>query len=111
MPRQLKLGPGGLRDIEFTVQLLQLVHGRVDETLRVRDTTSALAALSTAGYIGRADATEFDARLPLLRVLEHRIQLAQLRRTHLMPARRTPCARWRRPRWARPWRCAPAPTS
>ena len=55
LAHQIKLGPGGLRDVEFTVQLLQLVHGRVDETLRVRSTTRAIAALSLAGYIGRAD--------------------------------------------------------
>ena len=85
--RQLKLGPGGLRDVEFTVQLLQLVHGRVDEDIRVRDTTTAIAALSDAGYIGRSDAAEFDAAYRYLRVLEHRIQLVQLRRTHLMPVR------------------------
>ncbi|MEE1620269.1 bifunctional [glutamine synthetase] adenylyltransferase/[glutamine synthetase]-adenylyl-L-tyrosine phosphorylase [Zafaria sp. Z1313] len=85
--RQLKLGPGGLRDVEFTVQLLQLVHGRVDESLRVRDTTSAIAALSEAGYIGRSDAAEFDAAYRYLRVLEHRIQLVKLRRTHLMPVK------------------------
>ncbi|MGF9662957.1 bifunctional [glutamine synthetase] adenylyltransferase/[glutamine synthetase]-adenylyl-L-tyrosine phosphorylase [Arthrobacter crystallopoietes] len=83
--RQIKLGRGGLRDVEFTVQLLQLVHARVDESLRVRDTTSAIAALSTAGYIGRSDANEFDRSYRYLRVLEHRIQLVQLRRTHLMP--------------------------
>ena len=85
--RQIKLGPGGLRDVEFTVQLLQLVHGRVDETLRVRDTTSAIAALSDGGYIGRADAAEFDQAYRYLRVLEHRIQLVNLRRTHLMPVK------------------------
>ena len=83
--RQLKLGRGGLRDVEFTVQLLQLVHARVDETLRVRDTTTAIAALSKAGYVGRSDAREFDEAYRYLRVLEHRIQLVQLRRTHLMP--------------------------
>jgi glutamate-ammonia-ligase adenylyltransferase len=85
--RQLKLGPGGLRDVEFTVQLLQLVHGRVDADLRVRDTTSAIAALSEGGYIGRHDATDFDAAYRYLRVLEHRIQLVNLRRTHLMPVK------------------------
>ena len=63
------------------------MHGRVDESLRVRDTTSAIAALSTAGYIGRSDAIEFDAAYRYLRVLEHRIQLVQLRRTHLMPVK------------------------
>jgi glutamate-ammonia-ligase adenylyltransferase len=83
--RQLKLGVGGLRDVEFTVQLLQLVHGRADESVRVRDTTSAIAALSAAGYIGRSDAREFDGAYRYLRLLEHRIQLVQLRRTHLMP--------------------------
>ncbi|MGG5172947.1 bifunctional [glutamine synthetase] adenylyltransferase/[glutamine synthetase]-adenylyl-L-tyrosine phosphorylase [Pseudarthrobacter sp. J1738] len=83
--RQIKLGAGGLRDVEFTVQLLQLVHGKVDETLRCRDTTSAIAALSAGGYIGRADAAEFDAAYRFLRLLEHRIQLFGLRRTHLMP--------------------------
>lgn len=83
--RQLKLGAGGLRDVEFTVQLLQLVHGKTDESLRRRDTTGAIEALSSAGYVGRTDAAEFDAAYRYLRVLEHRIQLVQLRRTHLMP--------------------------
>ncbi|MEN9731260.1 MAG: hypothetical protein RL488_570 [Actinomycetota bacterium] len=83
--RQIKLGPGGLRDIEFTVQLLQLVHGRTDETVRVRDTLSAIDALAAAGYVSRADATLFARQYRFLRVLEHRIQLSQLRRTHLMP--------------------------
>ncbi|WP_105030528.1 bifunctional [glutamine synthetase] adenylyltransferase/[glutamine synthetase]-adenylyl-L-tyrosine phosphorylase [Arthrobacter ruber] len=83
--RQLKLGPGGLRDVEFTVQLLQLVHGRLDESLRVRDTVTAIGALSSAGYIGRSDALDLDDAYRYLRVLEHRIQLMQMRRTHLMP--------------------------
>lgn len=83
---QIKLGPGGLRDIEFTVQLLQLVHGRVDESVRVRDTLSALSSLSAAGYIGREDADRFAAHYRFLRFLEHRIQLSALRRTHLMPS-------------------------
>lgn len=87
--RQIKLGPGGLRDVEFTVQLLQLVHGKSDESLRKRDTTSAIAALSSGGYIGRADAAAFDDAYRYLRLLEHRIQLFQLRRTHLMPTNQT----------------------
>jgi glutamate-ammonia-ligase adenylyltransferase len=83
---QIKLGPGGLRDIEFTVQLLQLVHGRADESIRVRDTLSALEALSDAGYIGREDAERFSSHYRFLRLLEHRIQLSAMRRTHLMPS-------------------------
>jgi glutamate-ammonia-ligase adenylyltransferase len=83
---QIKLGPGGLRDIEFTVQLLQLVHGRSDESLRHRDTLSAISALATGGYIGRVEADSFSRHYRFLRLLEHRIQLSQMRRTHLMPS-------------------------
>ena len=83
--RQIKLGPGGLRDIEFTVQLLQLVHGRSDESVRSPDTLSAIEELSNGGYIGRAEAAEFSAHYKFLRVLEHRIQMSKMRRTHLMP--------------------------
>ncbi len=83
--RQIKLGPGGLRDIEFTVQLLQLVHGRTDESVRVRDTITAISRLASAGYIARQDAVVFEKQYRFLRVLEHRIQLSAMRRTHLLP--------------------------
>ncbi|MGW8376462.1 bifunctional [glutamine synthetase] adenylyltransferase/[glutamine synthetase]-adenylyl-L-tyrosine phosphorylase [Streptomyces sp. ODS28] len=83
--RELKLGPGGLRDVEFAVQLLQLVHGRSDATLRSPTTLEALAELAAGGYVGRVDAAELDASYRFLRTMEHRIQLHQLRRTHLMP--------------------------
>ncbi|WP_377643092.1 bifunctional [glutamine synthetase] adenylyltransferase/[glutamine synthetase]-adenylyl-L-tyrosine phosphorylase [Oryzobacter terrae] len=83
--RQLKLGAGGLRDVEFSVQLLQLVHGRADESLRTGTTLDGLAALSAGGYVGREDAATLGSAYRLLRTLEHRIQLFRLRRTHLMP--------------------------
>lgn len=83
--RQIKLGPGGLRDIEFTVQLLQLVHGRTDETVRAADTLTAIDQLSDGGYIGRSEAAEFSAHYKFLRVIEHRVQMSKMRRTHLMP--------------------------
>jgi [glutamine synthetase] adenylyltransferase / [glutamine synthetase]-adenylyl-L-tyrosine phosphorylase len=82
---QLKLGPGGLRDVEFTVQLLQLVHGQTDELVRQRGTLPALAALASQGYIGRVEAAEFAQDYRILRLMEHRLQLRHLRRTHLMP--------------------------
>lgn len=82
---QLKLGPGGLRDIEFTVQLLQLVHGASDDLIHQAGTLPALAALAEHGYVGREEAAEFSRDYRVLRVLEHRLQLARLRRTHLMP--------------------------
>ncbi len=84
-PRQLKLGPGGLRDIEFAVQLLQLVHGRTDETLRERGTLPALAALAKGGYVGREDAATMASAYRFLRTVEHLLQLRQLRRTHTLP--------------------------
>ncbi len=83
--RELKLGPGGLRDVEFAVQLLQLVHGRSDDTLRSPNTLEALEALSTYGYVGRDDAAELDRAYRFLRTVEHRLQLHRLRRTHVMP--------------------------
>ena len=85
---QLKLGPGGLRDVEFTIQLLQLVHGQTDELVRQRATLPALVALSEEGYIGRTEAAEFSRDYRFLRLLEHRLQLVQLKRTHLMPSDR-----------------------
>ncbi|WP_298457222.1 bifunctional [glutamine synthetase] adenylyltransferase/[glutamine synthetase]-adenylyl-L-tyrosine phosphorylase [uncultured Cellulomonas sp.] len=83
--RQLKLGVGGLRDVEFTVQLLQLVHGRADESIRSRNTLTALAALAEGGYVGREHAAQLAVCYRLLRALEHRIQLVRMQRTHLMP--------------------------
>jgi [glutamine synthetase] adenylyltransferase / [glutamine synthetase]-adenylyl-L-tyrosine phosphorylase len=83
--RELKLGPGGLRDIEFTVQLLQLVHGRTDTALRRPATLPALDALASGGYVGRDDAAALAAAYRFLRRVEHLLQLYQLRRTHVLP--------------------------
>jgi glutamate-ammonia-ligase adenylyltransferase len=82
---QLKLGPGGLRDVEFTIQLLQLVHGQTDPNVHQPATLPALAALAEQGYIGRVEAAEFSQDYRFLRLMEHRLQLSRLRRTHLMP--------------------------
>ena len=83
--REIKLGTGGLRDVEFAVQLLQLVHGRNDESLHVASTVDALAALGSGGYIGRDDAANMTASYEFLRLLEHRLQLQRLKRTHMLP--------------------------
>ncbi|MCE7008287.1 bifunctional [glutamine synthetase] adenylyltransferase/[glutamine synthetase]-adenylyl-L-tyrosine phosphorylase [Kibdelosporangium philippinense] len=85
LERELKLGRGGLRDVEFAVQLLQLVHGRSDESLRLGSTTAALASLGAGGYVGRADSAGLGESYRFLRTLEHRLQLQKLRRTHLFP--------------------------
>ncbi len=83
--RELKLGRGGLRDVEFAVQMLQMVHGRGDEAIRSRNTLEALAALADGGYVGRDDAANLAASYRFLRLLEHRVQLQKMRRTHLFP--------------------------
>ncbi|WP_433510147.1 bifunctional [glutamine synthetase] adenylyltransferase/[glutamine synthetase]-adenylyl-L-tyrosine phosphorylase [Nonomuraea sp. CA-143628] len=84
--RQIKLGPGGLRDIEFAVQLLQLVHGRQDPLLRRKATLPALAALSRGGYVGRDDSRGLAEAYTFLRQVEHLLQLHRLRRTHVLPS-------------------------
>jgi glutamate-ammonia-ligase adenylyltransferase len=83
--RDIKLGRGGLRDVEFAVQLLQLVHGRGDDALRVPATLPALEALRDGGYVGRDDAVSLIDAYRFLRATEHRLQLRRLRRTHVLP--------------------------
>ncbi|MEY2402737.1 MAG: [glutamine synthetase] adenylyltransferase / [glutamine synthetase]-adenylyl-L-tyrosine, partial [Acidimicrobiaceae bacterium] len=83
--RELKLGPGGIRDVEFAVQLLQLVHGGVDEELRTPTTLTALAELADAGYVGRHDADQLAAAYRQLRTVEHRLQLDDEQQVHAIP--------------------------
>jgi glutamate-ammonia-ligase adenylyltransferase len=84
--RDIKLGPGGLRDVEFAVQLLQLVHGRADERVRIPATLGAIRALAAGGYIGRQDAEQMAGAYRFLRTVEHRLQLQRLQRTHAFPS-------------------------
>ncbi len=83
--RELKLGKGGLRDVEFSVQMLQLVHGRSDVMLRSANTMSALESMATWGYVGREDAATLAAAYRFLRTMEHRLQLYRMQRTHVVP--------------------------
>jgi glutamate-ammonia-ligase adenylyltransferase len=87
--RELKRGRGGIRDIEFAVQLLQLVHGRADPALRIRPTLSALAALAEGGYVGRDDADALAVAYRFLRRVEHRLQLREDQQTHTVPVAAT----------------------
>jgi [glutamine synthetase] adenylyltransferase / [glutamine synthetase]-adenylyl-L-tyrosine phosphorylase len=84
--RELKRGPGGIRDIEFAVQLLQLVHGRLDETIRERSTLPALARLAVAGYVDEDDAAVLARAYRFLRTVEHRLQLVEEEQIHAVPA-------------------------
>lgn len=83
--RELKLGKGGLRDVEFSVQMLQLVHGRSDVMLRSPTTLTALQSMATWGYVGLEDTATLTAAYRFLRTLEHRVQLFRMRRTHIVP--------------------------
>ena len=83
--RELKRGRGGIRDIEFAVQLLQLVHGRHDLSIRSGNTLDALAQLVTAGYVDPRDAVPFDLAYRFLRTVEHRLQLWDEQQTHTLP--------------------------
>ena len=83
--REIKRGRGGIRDIEFTVQLLQLVHGHIDPGLRSPTTLDVLRELAVAGYIDRADATELTEAYTFLRTLEHRLQLEEEQQVHTVP--------------------------
>jgi glutamate-ammonia-ligase adenylyltransferase len=78
--RELKLGTGGLRDVEFAVQLLSSCTGAT----HVVDGRRA-GRVGAGGYIGRDDAANMTASYEFLRLLEHRLQLQRLKRTHMLP--------------------------
>ena len=84
-PADLKRAPGGIRDIEFAVQLLQLVHGRFDPELRHTSTLVLLDALAAGGYVADGEAERLARAYRWLRAVEHRVQLWDLRQTHLLP--------------------------
>jgi [glutamine synthetase] adenylyltransferase / [glutamine synthetase]-adenylyl-L-tyrosine phosphorylase len=83
--RELKTGAGGIRDIEFAVQLLQLVHGRHDTALRSPTTLHALTELAAAGYVDGGDARQLDECYRFLRDVEHRLQLVDEQQVHAVP--------------------------
>ena len=93
--REIKLGRGGIRDIEFAVQLLQLVHGWEDQSLRVPATLAALGALSAGGYVARVDAKGLADAYRFFRAIEHRLQLFEDRQVHALPASGGTCSTWR----------------
>ena len=84
--REVKRGRGGIRDIEFAVQLLQLVHGRHDPSVRSPTTLDALAQLAAGGYIESDEAAQLDDAYRFLRTVEHRLQLQDEQQTHTLPA-------------------------
>src|SRR6267143_1524868 len=83
--QDLKLGPGGIREVEFFVQALQLLHGGKDRNLRARGTLPALERLLFAGLISSRDRDELAEAYVFLRRLEHRVQMVAERQTHALP--------------------------
>jgi len=84
--RELKRGRGGIRDVEFAVQLLQLVHGRHDASIRSPTTLDALRQLASAGYVEPVDADRLSGAYVFLRTIEHRLQLWDEQQTHTLPS-------------------------
>ncbi len=84
-PADIKRSRGGIRDVEFSVQLLQLVHGRLEPELRAPATLDALDSLAAMGFIEAADHERLADAYRFLRNVEHRIQLWDLRQTHDLP--------------------------
>jgi glutamate-ammonia-ligase adenylyltransferase len=83
--RDLKLGPGGIREAEFFVQSLQLVWGGREQALRVPGTLPALGRLRSQGFVTDREARGLAEAYLLLRRVEHRIQWASGVQTHLLP--------------------------
>jgi len=83
--RDLKLGPGGIREAEFFVQALQLIWGGRDATLRTRSTLRALAMLESKGLCTQREAAEISDAYLALRRAEHAVQTASGLQTHDLP--------------------------
>ncbi|MFC2085874.1 glutamine synthetase adenylyltransferase [Bacteroidota bacterium] len=81
----VKLGRGSIRDIEFTVQYLQLVHGRDNLGVRSESTQIALAKLNAHGFLSEDDFRVLSEGYTFLRVIEHHLQLFHNRQTHALP--------------------------
>ena len=85
LERDVKLGRGGIRELEFFVQTLQLLWGGQHKELRVQNTNTAIMRLVSAGFLGDGQAQRLIADWELLRRLEHRIHMSTGYQTHSLP--------------------------
>ncbi len=83
--RDVKLGPGCIRDIEFTVQLLQLIFGAQDERVRKKSTLGGLRALGAARYLSATEHRTLASAYVFLRTVEHQLQLMHGLSTRQLP--------------------------
>ena len=84
--RDVKLGPGGIRELEFLAQALQLFYGARQPIVQVRSTCAALRALATVGILPQEQVEALIAAYGFLRNVEHRLQMIEEMQTHLLPA-------------------------
>jgi glutamate-ammonia-ligase adenylyltransferase len=84
--RNVKLGRGGIRGVEFWVQAHQLIYGGKDPRLRERATLPALATLAAAGYAPRAKTEALAGAYRFLRDVEHKLQIVHERQTQIIPS-------------------------
>jgi glutamate-ammonia-ligase adenylyltransferase len=84
-PIDIKLGPGGIREIEFVAQMFQLIRGGREESLRARGTREILATLGRQGRLSAEDEQALQAAYQFWRRLEHRLQYEEDRQTHVLP--------------------------
>jgi [glutamine synthetase] adenylyltransferase / [glutamine synthetase]-adenylyl-L-tyrosine phosphorylase len=85
LDRDVKLGPGGIREVEFIAQALQLVHGGRDQRLRSRSTLATLRALADLGLLDRGDSASLSEAYLFLRDVEHKLQIVHERQTQVIP--------------------------
>ncbi|MEW6312698.1 MAG: bifunctional [glutamate--ammonia ligase]-adenylyl-L-tyrosine phosphorylase/[glutamate--ammonia-ligase] adenylyltransferase [Pseudomonadota bacterium] len=85
MDDNIKLGPGGIREIEFIAQVFQLIRGGRDAGLQVRATRAALAALAARKLLPTENVAELDTAYVFLRNLEHRLQYLDDQQTQTLP--------------------------
>ena len=86
MQDNIKLGPGGIREIEFFGQMFQLIRGGVDADLQIRPIRQVLGLLARKGYISEAVQRELDEGYLFLRIVENRLQQWRDQQTHKLPA-------------------------
>lgn len=81
----IKLGSGGIRDVEFIVQALQLLNGGNNRNIRGRPTMKALSQMAEEGILDEAEKKDLSEAYEFLRIVEHRLQLLHGQQTHSLP--------------------------
>jgi glutamate-ammonia-ligase adenylyltransferase len=86
LAEHIKLGPGGIREVEFTAQVFQLIRGGRDSTLQIRPTLAVLALLGAKGLLLPETVAQLTEAYLYLRKLEHRLQYLEDAQTHELPS-------------------------